>query len=78
MNGGTSLHTRKGQASRSAKHNERAGQPQSVIPVPKNKETYAKVSCLLSQLHCSFAYSDLASFRMGMSRSASFQSAKKS
>jgi hypothetical protein len=35
MNGGTSLHTRKGQASRSAKHNERDGQPLSVIPVPK-------------------------------------------
>ena len=29
-------------------------------------------------LHCSFAYSALASFRMGMSGSASFQRAKKS
>ena len=33
------MHTRKGRASRSAKHNERAGQPVSVIPVSKNKET---------------------------------------
>jgi hypothetical protein len=41
MNGGTSLHTRKGQASRSAKHNERDGPPLSVIPVPNNKETSA-------------------------------------
>jgi hypothetical protein len=78
MNGGTSLHTRKGQASRSAKHNARDGQPPSVIPVPKNKETSATVACLLSQIHCSFAYSALASFRMGMSGSASFQRAKKS
>jgi hypothetical protein len=74
MNGGTSLHTRKGQASRSAKHNERDEQPLSVIPVPKNKETSATVACLLSQIHCSFAYSAFASFRMGMSGSASFQS----
>jgi len=36
MNGGTSLHARNGQASRPAKHNERDGQPPSVIPVPKN------------------------------------------
>jgi hypothetical protein len=36
-----------------------------VIPVPKNKETSATVSCLLSQIHCSFAYSALASFRDG-------------
>jgi len=50
MNGGASL-TRKGQASRSAKHNERDGQPLSVIPVPKNKETSATVACLLSQIH---------------------------
>ena len=28
--------------------------------------------------HCSFAYSDLASFKIGMSGSASFQSVKKS
>src|ERR1700730_898607 len=41
MNGGTSLHTRKGQASRSAKHNGRDGPPLSVIPVPNNKETSA-------------------------------------
>jgi hypothetical protein len=36
MNGGTSLHTRKGQASRSAKYNKRDEPPLSVIPVPKN------------------------------------------
>jgi len=29
-------------------------------------------------IHCSFAYSDFASFRMGMSGSASFQRVKKS
>ena len=68
-----SLHTRKGQASRSAKHNERDGPPLSVIPVPKNKETSATVACLPSQVHCSFAYSALASFRMGMSGSVSFR-----
>ena len=44
MNGGTSLHTRKGPTSRSAKHNERAGPPLSVIRVPKNKETSATVA----------------------------------
>ena len=32
----------------------------------------------LKASHCSFAYSALASFRMGMSGSASFQRAKKS
>src|SRR5467141_3233569 len=77
MNGGTSLHTRKGQASRSAKHNERDGQPLSVIPVPKNKETSVTVVCLLRQINCSFGYSALASFRMGMSGSVSFQRVKR-
>ena len=32
----------------------------------------------LQSSHCSFAYSALASFRMGMSGSASFQRARKS
>jgi hypothetical protein len=57
MNRGTSLHTRKGQASRSAKHNERDGPPLSVIPVPNNKETSATAepdSLQLRVLHLGF------------------------
>ena len=39
-----------------------------------SSETRARMSrAFLRDLHCSLAYSDLASFRMGMSGSASFQ-----
>jgi hypothetical protein len=37
-----------------------------------------RIGMSMHALHCSFAYSALASFRMGMSGSASFQRAKKS
>ena len=41
----------------------------------RNKERRNRVSLAVAS-HCSFAYSALASFRMGMSGSASFQRAK--
>ncbi len=42
------------------------------------RESGAAVVHLLERPHCSFAYSALASFRMRMSGSASFQSVRKS
>jgi hypothetical protein len=53
--------------------------------VERNRERWRVFAAIIAGsrnalrlVYCSFAYSALASFRMGMSESASFQSAKKS